>query len=256
MNRLGILFLHRFGGSSHSWDDVLARLEPGFEVATPDLPGFGSAAGAGGPFDVGAYADAAASALQAMTSDKLLVVGHSMGGKIALALAARRPARLAGLVLLSPSPPTAEPMTDAERSAALEGWGDPAYVSASIERTTAMPIGSDARATEMAGMLQTSAPAWRSWFEEGSLEDISNAMANIEVPAMILCGTADRTIPIAVLRSEVAARLVDAEIIEIPGAGHLLPVEAADMVAEAISRLSNFRAGQSTTALPPSELPD
>lgn len=243
MNRPGILFLHRFGGSSHSWDDVLARLGPGFEVATPDLPGFGSAAGAVGPFDIAAYADAAGSALDAMTSKKLLVVGHSMGGKIALALAARRPARLAGLVLLSPSPPTAEPMTDAERAAALAGWGDPAYIEASIERTTAMPISSDARATEMAGMLQTSASAWRSWFEAGSREDISKAMANIEVPATILCGTADRTIPLAVLRSEVATRLVDADIIEIPGSGHLLPVEVPDSVARASCQQHDWHQG-------------
>ena len=244
MNRPGILFLHRFGGSSHSWNAVLARLGQRFEVATPDLPGFGAAATAVGPFNVAAYADAAASALQAMTSHDLLVVGHSMGGKVALALAARRPARLTGLVLLSPSPPTAEPMTDAERAAALAGWGDPAYVETSIERTTALPISSDATANEMAGMLQTSAPAWRSWFKAGSREDISEAMENIEVPAMILCGTADRTIPIAVLRSEVAARLVDAEFIEIPGAGHLLPVEVPGTIAETIARFGKFPAGQ------------
>ncbi|MBC7504138.1 MAG: alpha/beta hydrolase [Sandarakinorhabdus sp.] len=235
MSQVGVLFLHRFGGSAHSWGAVVARLDQEMEVATPDLPGFGSAAGAIGPFDTAAYADAAGSALDAMASKQLVVVGHSMGGKIALALAALRPARLASLVLLSPSPPTAEPMTDAERAAALAGWGDPAYVAASIERTTAMAISSDAKATEIAGMLQTSALAWHSWFEAGSREDISKALANIEVPATILCGTADHTIPLIVQRREVAARLVDTEIIEIPGAGHLLPVEAPDTVAEAIT---------------------
>jgi pimeloyl-ACP methyl ester carboxylesterase len=252
MSHLGILFLHRFGGSSRSWDAILARLGQAVEVVAPDLPGFGAAATAVGPFDVAAYADAAASALQAMTSNRLLVVGHSMGGKIALALAARRPARLTGLVLLSPSPPTAEPMTDAERAAALAGWGDAAYVAASIETTTALPISSDAKAIEMASMLQTSAPAWRSWFEAGSREDISEAMANIEVPATILCGTADRTIAIAVLRREVAARLGDAQFIEIPGAGHLLPVEVPGIIAEAIARFGNFRAGQQGTPFSPS----
>lgn len=249
MSQVGVLFLHRFGGSARSWDAVLARLARGMEIATPDLPGFGSAAGAIGPFDIGTYADAAGSALDAMASKQLLVVGHSMGGKIALAVAARRPARLTGLVLLSPSPPTAEPMTDAERAAALAGWGDPAYVAASIERTTAMPISSEARATEIAGMLQTSAPAWRSWFEAGSREDISKSMADIEVSATILCGTVDRTIPLAVLQSEVAARLVDAEIIEITGAGHLLPVEAPDKVAGAINA-AGLKAASGTSRHP------
>lgn len=235
MSGTGALFLHRFGGSTRSWDGVLARLNPSIETSAPDLPGFGSAAASPGPFNVAAYADAAGVALHAMACDRVLIVGHSMGGKIALALAARRPDRLAGLVLLSPSPPTPEPMTADERSAALAGWGSLAYAEASLTRTTAASLGAVAHAMELDGMLKTSAAAWRAWFASGSREDISTAMTAIAVPSIILCGTADRTIPLDVQRREVWARLPDATLLEIPGTGHLLPVEAPDLVASTIA---------------------
>lgn len=237
MNSTGILFLHRFGGSARSYDPVIARLDTGLETAAPDLPGFGLAANSPEPFDVAAYADFAGAALLAMASQQVLVVGHSMGGKVALALAARLPARLAGLMLLSPSPPTAEPMSPDDRAAALAGWGDRAYIEATLARNTATPLSSDIRRIEIDGMLQTSALAWQAWFAVGSCEDISAAMANVYAPTTILCGTADRTIPLEVQRREVAARLRGAVVAEVSGAGHLLPIEAPDAVAAAIAAL-------------------
>ncbi len=233
MSSDGVLFLHHFGGSARSWDAVIARMD-GIETIAIDLPGFGAAAASAGPFDVAACADIASAALRLMASDRLWIVGHSMGGKIALALAARQPYRVGGLVLLAPSPPTAEPMAPGDRDAALAGWGSLAHAEATLARITAVPLGSHARALALDDMLRTGHAAWRAWLEAGSREDISALMPHIAIPAVILCGGNDCVIPCNVQRREVASRLRNATVVEIPDAGHLLPLEAPDAVAAAI----------------------
>lgn len=233
MSRAGVLFLHHFGGSARTSDAVVAQLD-GVETSAIDLPGFGAAAAADGPYDVIRYADVAEAAFDAMAAERIVVVGHSMGGKVALALAARRPRRLASLLLLSPSPPTPEPMSDADRATALAGWGDLDHAEATLARITARPLGPHARDLALDDMLRAAAGAWRAWLETGSREDIAAALARIVVPTMILCGSDDSVLPVAVHRRETMSRLPDAALRIVAGAGHLLPIEAPDMVAEAI----------------------
>jgi len=70
---------------------------------------------------VGNYADDAA----ALAADlgPFLLLGHSMGGKVAVALAARRPPGLVSVVLVAPSPPCPEPMTDDARASLRPSFG-------------------------------------------------------------------------------------------------------------------------------------
>ena len=70
--------------------------------------------------------------------------------------------------------------------------------------------------------------------ERGSRQDISAAMPRIDVPVTVLAGTRDEILPEALLRREVVDRLSDARLIRVPGAGHLLPLEAPDAVAAAV----------------------
>lgn len=229
----GVLFLHHFGGSARTWNDVMARLD-GVETRAIDLAGFGAAADATGPFDVARYARDAEAALDTMAGDRIIVVGHSMGGKLALALAARQPPAIAALVLLSPSPPTPEPMTAADRAEALAGWGLLDHAEATLAQTTARPLGSHVRHLALDDMLRSGAAAWRAWLEGGSLEDIAPRMGDVAVPVTVLCGSDDATIPADVHRRELMPWLRDATLAIVPGAGHLLPLEAPDTVAQAI----------------------
>jgi len=96
-----LLLLHYFGGSARSWNALAARLGPKRRCVAPDMRGFG-ANHPGGPYALGDYADDAAALATGL--GPFLLVGHSMGAKVAVALAARRPPGLVGVVLVAPFP--------------------------------------------------------------------------------------------------------------------------------------------------------
>lgn len=96
--------LHYWAGSGRAFQPVADLLAPDYIFLAPDLGGFGEAPMPAGGFSVDAYADEVAAFIQKHGLSRYVLVGHSMGGKIALALAARQPPGLAGVALLSPSP--------------------------------------------------------------------------------------------------------------------------------------------------------
>jgi pimeloyl-ACP methyl ester carboxylesterase len=162
-----------------------------------------------------------------------------MGGKIALALAARRPPALRALVLVAPSPPTPEPIEEDMRARLIAGWGCYGPASETLARVTRRSLEGALREQTIADMMNASKSAWVAWLQHGSREDISAAVRRIEVPVTILSGDADAAVPRALIEQEVMARLPHARLVSVPGAGHLLPLEAPDAVAAAIERSSD-----------------
>lgn len=233
-----LVFLHYFGGSGRVWDGVVAQLGTDYEAAAPDLRGFGSAGSMPGPYTLGAYAEEVEDLIHRRGFERTILVGHSMGGKIALSLAARRPAWLAGLVLVAPSPPTPEPMSEADRAGMLAGYGQPAAALATARKIVARPLAPALLAQVVEDMLRSAEPAWAAWLQEGSREDISAGVGRLSVPAVVVSGTQDKTIPTSVLASEVLPRLERGRLVTIPDAGHLLPLEAADEVAGLVAALA------------------
>ncbi len=231
-----LVFLHHFGGSARSWDAVIAELGGAFETVALDLPGFGDAAGAPGPYTVAAMADDVEARLRALGCTSFVLVGHSMGGKVALAFAARQPVGLRSLVLLAPSPPTPEPIAEDERATFIAGWAEYSTASRILASATSLPLSDDARRLAIGDIMRTGKAAWTAWLACGSREDISAHLRSVEVPATLLSGTCDTVLPTALIAREVAGRLSHARIVTLPGAGHLLPLEAPEAAAQMISR--------------------
>src|SRR5512133_3755617 len=94
-----LVLVHGAGAASDDWPPELRAL-PGRRVLAVDLPGHGAAPGPA-PGSVAAFASAVEALLDAHGIASAVIAGHSMGGAIALTLALERPARVAGLVLVS-----------------------------------------------------------------------------------------------------------------------------------------------------------
>ncbi len=222
---VAVVFLHYFGSSGSAWSLLAAALCDHVRCIVPDLRGFGKSQSGARAFQVEDYADDVAELIRSLRLEKYVLVGHSMGGKIALALAARRPAGLQSLVLLAPSPPTPEPMDDDARDELRDMFGDREKIEAHLKKLCARPLPHNVLYGECAQHLMASAAAWNAWIDGGSREDISDGMATINVPALVISGEDDEGITPELLRREVAARVPQARLGILADTGHLLPLE-------------------------------
>ena len=94
-----VLLIHGWGGSGRYWRGTVERLRDRLGFIVPDLPGAGRSLRARSAPDMPAQAEALAALLDRIGARRVHVVGHSMGGGIALLLAARRPDLVDRLVL-------------------------------------------------------------------------------------------------------------------------------------------------------------
>lgn len=226
------LFLHSWGSSHHDWDLVADAVPDG---VFPDLRGFGDAPAPAGSYGVASYVDDLARRVEGW--DEYAIVGHSMGGKFALAFAMRRPKGLRRLLLVAPSPPTPEPMTEADRADNLAHHGDPAFAERTVAKIAKAPLSEGVHAQVVRDYVRTSERAWRGWMEIGSKEDLSAGMSQIDIPVHVVVGSEDPVMHPDMLRREVVARLRNASLEEIPGSGHLLPLERPDALRAVLGHL-------------------
>jgi pimeloyl-ACP methyl ester carboxylesterase len=235
--------LHFLGGSARSWEPVAAHL------ATPclalDLPGFGAAADIAG-FDVAAMADHVVARIAAAAPRRFALAGHSMGAKVALALARRAEdgdpvlRGLARLVLVAGSPPSPEPIPE-DRRAAMLAWidADPATraqeARAFIRQNVGAPLAPEAEDAAVADVLRAAPAAWRAWLESGANEDWCARVGVLRTPALILAGSKDADLGPVAQRALTAPHLAHHRIAVLDGAGHLLPLERPEAVAGLIA---------------------
>lgn len=232
--------LHYWAGSGRAFEQLRPALPAHTQLLAPDLPGFG-AQGVPPAFDysVAAYADWLATYIRRNNLSTYTLLGHSMGGKIALALAARQPAGLRSLVLLAPSPPTPEPMSATARAAARAAYGQPEQAARTFAKITNLPLPEALREQVIADNLRSSQAAWNAWLNHGSREDISALMPRLDVPCQLLVGEHDRAISSVMQRQATLPLLPPGTALRlVPGAGHLLPLEAPLAVVAALEAAS------------------
>jgi len=162
-----LVFLHYFAGSSRSWRHVVDRAANACRCVRLDVPGFGRSPPLP-TYSVHGVAQVIGAAITRLRLESYALVGHSMGGKLAVAVALARPPGLAGLVLVAPSPPSPEPMDEGERSRLLASHGDRASAERTIRTITRRPLQAEDVTACIEDNLGTSPEAWRWWLESAA----------------------------------------------------------------------------------------
>jgi pimeloyl-ACP methyl ester carboxylesterase len=244
-----VLFLHGFGSSLHTWEEVAQGLEAQFRIIRIDLPGFGLT----GPDPSGDYTDERANIIllalmQRLGLERVALVGSSMGGRIAWRFAAAHPERVTRLVLMAPDgfaspgigydrPPRvpllmrALPYTLPDallRPSLAPAYSDPAALTEALfQRYRDMMLAPGVRQAILDRMGQH------------ILRPPEPLLARITLPVLLLWGEQDRMVPLSNAQDYLRA-LPDARLVQLPAIGHV-PMEEAP--AEVMRALREFLAG-------------
>lgn len=227
---LDVVFLHSFPLDRAMWvGQLIAVGGARCRAVMVDLPGFGASplpAGAAPTLD--AYAHAVLATLDALGTQRAVFVGLSLGGYVALALAALAPARVAGLVLADTRASADDAVVRAGRIVNLALVRDRG-VEALVERmlpnlvAPACPDAVRARVRSMAAQQSREGVAF-ALTAMRDRPDRTPLLATITAPTLVLVGEHDAITPPDEMRA-MAGRIPGAQFAVIEGAGHLANIE-------------------------------
>jgi 3-oxoadipate enol-lactonase len=233
-----LVLLHGYPLDHHLWDEVAPLLTDTFELILPDLRGFGESSTVDSFYTMEDIASDIAALLDHLEIEKTAMVGHSMGGYVALAFLRLYPERLTGLGLVSTQVLADAPDRRDGRYKSAAEVADKGI--ASVVETMTPKFTSDARLQEFAReSMERQQPAGYIGALKAMAErlDSTPLLSSINIPVVIVHGDADLLIPLDRAR-EVKAALPNAHLVEIHGAGHMPMMEDKKKTAEALKLLA------------------
>jgi pyruvate dehydrogenase E2 component (dihydrolipoamide acetyltransferase) len=222
-----VLLVHGFGADLNTWMFTQPALAAGRRALALDLPGHGGSAKDVGAGDAESLTDAVEGAITGLGIERVHLVGHSMGGAIAVLAALRRPERVATLTLIAPAGLGAEINASfidgfvraSRRRDATEVLGllvdDPDLVSRSMVEDVL-------RYKRLDGVTAALTKIAEAWFGRGRQSlDLTTRIAELTMPVQLVWGRNDRIIPVA--HAEALAARLPVHILA--AAGHLPHME-------------------------------
>lgn len=226
------VLMHFLGGSHRTWSAATPFLDREHRCVALNTPGFGDAAQVGG-YSVDEMADQVDETIRELGLERCILVGHSMTGKVAVVLAARRPEYLAGLILVAPSPPGPQPMSEDDRDQQRTYDRSREQAEQFVDESSAHRLPEPLREIAIADARQVNLDAWRAWVDHGSREDWSDRIGSLPYPAWVVCGADDQQVPGPDEQARTTlAHFANGQIKVIPGAGHLMPLQTPQALAQ------------------------
>ena len=237
-----VICLHGIGGGIESFRPQLDELplpsggKEGFRTISWAMPGYGKSARGEWPPSFMSLSNALSRFIEALGVAPAHLVGHSIGGMIALEHAAFWPEQVASLCLIGTTPAFGG-KDDSFKESFLKARLDPLDSGMSMAQMAAEAApglvgsgaGPDVVEAIRAQMARVHESAWRKFLECLTTFDRRDELPRIAVPTCAIAGSEDRNAPAATME-RMASKIPMAEYHLIEGAGHMIPQEAPDAV--------------------------
>lgn len=237
MGPMPVLLIHGNVASSHWWQKVMALLpNERFTAYAPDLRGFGQTDKPGKGQDIPTYAEDLAGFLRVMGVESALVVGHSLGGSIAMRLTLEYPSLVRGLVLVD-SGPAEGLITPPQNYPLLEAM----KTNRELMRMALIGVAPTAAQDDFFARLVDDAMLAAPVAADNarSLEQVifTPRLGEISVPTLVVWGDKDALVPLDATE-RTAAGIKNSRLVILDGVGHSAPIEAPERLVEVIVELA------------------
>ena len=247
-----LLLLHGMAGSSETWRSVVRPLSRNFRVVAPDLLGHGGSDKPRSDYSLGAFAVLLRDLLDQLGIARATVVGHSLGGGIAMQFSYQHSAYCAGLILIDSGGlgpevgmtlrllsapgmellmPIIAPQPLLTAGERVRSWLHRRGFHSARGEQVWIAYSSFADAPSRAAFLRTlrSVVDYRGQ----AVNALSRLSARIDVPIMLIWGAEDKVIPLEHAYAALELR-PDISLEVLPGVGHFPPAENPTRVVELI----------------------
>ncbi len=228
-----LLFLHYWGGSAATWRKVIALLGGGVRCIAVNQRGWGGSTVNDGRYDLDSMAEDVLAIIARLNLSRIILVGHSMGGKVSQVVAKAKPPEVRGLILVAPAPPTPMPVPEEVRQAMFQSYLSVEGVGQALDNLAGPSLPAEDRQGVVADTLAGDLGAKREWTERTMVADLGIVPGDIEVPVTLLVGSLDKVEEPSRLRRIFGQAVPQTHFIEVPGVGHLSPLEAPEAIASA-----------------------
>ncbi|MDI6770544.1 MAG: alpha/beta hydrolase [Anaerolineales bacterium] len=236
VRRPPVILIHGAGGNHLYWPPEVRRLAP-YRIFALDLPGHGKSSGVGLQ-SINDYVRSVVNFMDAVGLWRAVIVGHSMGGAIALTLALDHAdqvgaaQRVAGLGLIG---------TGARLRvfpAMLSNTANPATFSLAVQTINEWAFGPQAdphlKALAAKRMAETRPAVLHGDLLACDAFDVMDRLSEIRVPTLIICGTEDKLTPLTYSKT-LASQIPGAALQTVDSAGHMVMLEEPRRVAGALT---------------------
>ncbi len=225
-----LVLIHGAGGTHLYWPPEIRRLR-GYCIYALDLPGHGKSSLSDGQQSIGEYAQRVVQWLETLKLRRAVLVGHSMGGAIALELAIRHPQYVVGLGLIGAG---ARLRVHPDL---LNFAADPTtfYKTTDLLMAFSFSPTAPSRLVELASRRLTET---RQSVLYGDLVacdrfDVMDQLSAVKQPTLIICGNDDQMTPVRYSQF-LSDSISGAHLTVLPAAGHMVMLEQTHLVAESL----------------------
>jgi 3-oxoadipate enol-lactonase / 4-carboxymuconolactone decarboxylase len=253
-----LVLLPSLGTTTELWDGVVARLRTdprtaGLRILRVDLPGHGASPVAADAVTIPELADAVLAIVDEAGGGAFHVAGVSLGGAIALELAAAHPDRVRSLVLSCSGSRIGTPDGWAERAASVRASGTASLVTGSASRWFAPGYldreGGGPGARSLTTLVDVDDESYARCAESLAAFDRTHDLESIDVPTLAISGERD-TVTTPASMQDLADAIPGGRHVALDGASHLAvleePAAAAELIADHVDRAE--RAGAASVA--------
>jgi pimeloyl-ACP methyl ester carboxylesterase len=202
-----IIILHGWGHSASLWSGLQSQLQNlGYNVIVPDLPGFGSRINRAVDFGVGDYAGWFVQEFGDLISDeKIVLIGHSLGGRIGIELAQENPLWLEKLILIG-TPGIYEPSVKTK-------------IIKKLSFLKQIPVLSKLASGVNTEYEQAKATNLKETYQNVVSHDQKSILCKIQCPTVLVWGSDDVTVPVSVAK-KMNQLIFGSKLTLIPHSGH------------------------------------